>query len=441
MRKRLLAALCGLCLLLSGCGQALTGPAGPDSTQGRVLTVYRLAEDRDADEMTGQELCPLRPDAGSVLQAAVELFAAPSETEGLVCALPTGVEVEDWTLENGVVTLTLSEAFLDASPMDRTAAALCAALTLCGLEGVESVSVAAGGRMLFSALAPADALLRDTDTDPFVRQLRLYFADGAGRYLASEYHSLTLAQDADAGRYVMEELLRGPNSAELTGAVPPGTRLLSCRTEDGVCTVDLSAEFYEDRPGTAVGERLAVYSIVDSLTALPQVDSVVLLVEGKPVDTYVYRSLAEPLVRYERAVMSNTAGTETADVDLYLVLPGLEAVAPLPWQVAAEDGVSAPEAVLRALLEAAEPGYPAVFPGSGTVGGVTVAEGVCTVELTESFFASLPAEALPAAVRSIAATLCALEGVDQVELTINGGPAVFDGTDWSGPWDGSDTTQ
>ena len=375
MKKRLLAAFCALLLLLSGCAPTLTGQAGAAAGQGRTLTVYRLAADRRSGELTGQELCPLPAGAGSELQAAVELFASPSGTEGLTCALPAGVTVEDWTLENGVVTLTLTEAFLDAPPMDRTAGALCAALTLCGLEGVDQVSVAAGGRTLFSGLVPADALLRDTDKDAFVRQLRLYFADDEGRYLASEYHSLTLAEDADADRYVMEELLRGPYSAELKSALPAGTELLSCATEDGICTVDLSAAFYEGRPMTAQGERLAVYSIVDSLTALPQVDSVVLLVEGRPVDTYVYLSLAEPLVRYERAVWSGVAGPETADVDLYLPLPGLEAVAPLPWQVAPEDGADLPEAVLAALLAAEEPGYPAVFPGSGALGGVTVRRG------------------------------------------------------------------
>ena len=433
MRRRLLAAACGLWLLLSGCAPGLFGSGGGQGSQDRVLTVYRLAEDGTGGELTGRELCPLPEDAGSEVRAAVELFASPSAAEGLTCALPEGVTVEDWSLDNGAVTLTLSEGFLQASPMDRTAAALCATLTLCGLEGVKSVNVAAGGQTLFSGLVPADALLRDTDQDPSVRQLRLYFADSAGRYLTSEYHSLTLAEDAAADRYVMEELLRGPNSPELSAAVPAGTRLLSCRTRDGVCTVDLSAAFYEDRPDTALGERLALYSIVNSLTSLPQVDSVRLLVEGQPVDRYVYRSLAEPLVRNGRAVMAAGTGPDTADVDLYLPLPGLEAIGPLPWQVALEGYASLPEAVLAALMSAAEPGYPTVFPG-GAGGAVTVSEGVCSVALPESFFASVPRQALPAAIQSVAATLQALGGVDQVRFTLDGGPAVFEGTDWSGPW-------
>ncbi len=441
MKRRLLAALGGLMLLLQGC--MLQFPwrtaAGTDPTG--TMVVYRLVTDPASDELTGLEICPVPADAGSDVEAAVELFAAPSETEELVCALPEGVTVESWTTENGVVTLTLSEDFLEAESMDRTAAAFCAALTLCSLESVESVNVVSGGQTLFAGLVPADALLRDTDTDPFVRQLRLYFADGAGRYLVSEYHSLTLDEDAAADRYVMEELLRGPYSTDLARTVPEGTELLSCQTEDGVCTVDLSAAFYEDRPGTALGERLALYSIVNSLTALSQVDSVRILVEGEPVDTYVYRSLAEPLSWYERAISPAVVSREELDVDLYLPLPGLRAIAPLPWQVETEGYASAPEAVLAALLSAAEPGFPALFPGSGTVGGVRFWGDICEVTLSESFFASLPVEARPVALQSIAASICSLDEVNRVSFTIAGGPAVFDGVDWSGPWEEFDLAE
>ena len=432
MSKRWLAwALCVALLVLGGCGQA--SPAGTPGT--RTLTVWRLQEDTESGELTGREICVLPGDGDVELETAVALFAAPSGADGLVCALPAGVTVESWTLADGDVTLSLSEPFLEADAMDRTVAALCAALTLCQVEGVGSVSVAVGEQVLFSRLTEADALTRDTDTDPFVRQLRLYFADGDGRYLAGESHSLTLEEDADADRYVVEELLRGPNDPALQSAIPTGTRLLSCRTEDGVCTVDLSAEFLDGRPQTALGERLALYSLVDSLTELPQVDSVRILAEGEPVERYVYRSLDGPLARYEQAAGPAAAGE--IDADLWLPLPGLEGVEPLPWRVSRGQYASEPEAVLAALLVAAEPGYPTLFPGSGTVGGVTVQDGTCTVELAGSFFASIPAEARAVAVRSMTATLCALDGVERVSFTTGGDPALFDGVDWSGPWDGT----
>lgn len=453
MRKKAVAALCALLMCLSGCGFdlpfdlpfqlpfSLPWAETEAAAEGETMAVYRLTDSAASGSLTERELCPVPEGTDPSLETALTLFAAPSGTAGLRCALPEGVSLENWRVVNGVVTVTFSDGFLTLNDMDKTAAAFCAALTLCELQDVESVTVMAGGQTVFSNLVGADALLRDTDPDPFVRQLRLYFADGDGRYLVSEYRSLTLEEDVSPDRYVMEELLRGPNNRELQSAIPPGTELLSCQTENSLCTVDLSGRFITSRPRTAAGERLAIYSIVNSLTALSQVDSVALLVEGKPVERYVYRSLDGPIARYEQAISPSGSNRREADVDLYLPLPGLKAIAPLPWRVSLADYESAPEAVLSALLGAAEPGYPALFPGSGTVVSVMTRSRACTVDLSESFFASLPAEARPAAIQSMAASLCALEQVERVFFSIGGGPALFDGVDWSGPWEEFDLVE
>lgn len=439
MRKRfLLAAPLALILLLSGC----TRPSLPSffsrsdqTVQTGAISIYRVSADPTVlgSDLIQAEAYPADGAAQDV-EGALALFTAPSEDESLACALPEGVTLDGWSLENGVVTLELSSSFLELSDMAQTTAAFCAALTLCQLDGVDAVTVTAAGQTLFPGLVPADALLKDTDTDPYVRQLRLYFADSQGRYLESEYHSLTLEEEASAERYVMEELLRGPNSAELQSAIPAGTRLLSCATEDGVCTVDLSGEFYENRPRTALGERLAIYSLVNSLTALSGVDSVLLTVEGQTVDTYVYRSLAQPLSWYDEAVGPVSTVRGEFDGSLYLAVPGGTAITALPFRVSGTDYESRAEAVLAALLTCEEPGYPVLFSGSASVMDITVQGSACTVELSESFFVSLPAEERSVAVQSIAATLCELSEISSVRFTVGGGAAVADGVDLSGPW-------
>lgn len=402
---------------------------------GETVSIYRVASEdaSDGGDLVCIETCP-QSEGDSMIDGVLTLFASESGEDGMACALPEDVTIESWTLEKAVVTLNFSESFLDLTEMEQTVAAFCAALTLCALDEVESVTIIAGEQTVFSGLMTEDALLRDTDTDPYVRQLRLYFADGDGRYLISEYHSLTLDEDTSPERYVLEELLRGPNNGELQQAIPEGTELLSCQTADGVCTVNLSEEFYVNRPDTAAGERLAVYSIVNSLTSLSQVDSVVILVEGESLESYVYLSLADAFTKYDEVIGPVSEGQGEIDADLYLALPGLEDVAPLPFRVNLSDYQSQAEAVLQALLAAAEPGYPALFSGSGTVTDLVVSNGACTVSLSQSFFASLTEEARTATVRSIAATLCALDEVNSVLFTIGGSEAIFDGTDWSGPW-------
>lgn len=431
----LLAAL----MLLSGCTMpavlqdlAARFRGSEASDAGEMVSVWRLAAE-NGGELIRAEAFPAAGDEDPA--ALLALFSAPSRDDALLCALPAGVAVENWTLDSGVITLTLSDSYLTLTPMEQTAAAFCAALTLCQLDGVDAVTVAAGGRVVYAGLMPEDAFLTAADTDPFVRQLRLYFPDGDGRYLLSEYHSLTLDEETSPERYVIEELLRGPNNGELQSVMPAGTALLSCSTgEDGVCTVDLSQEFYDNRPRTALGERLVLYALVNSLTALSSVDSVRLLVAGQPMGTYVYRSLAEPLTRYDEAVGPVSQPKGELDMDLYLAMPGLQEIAPLPFRVDTDGYDSDAEAALAALMSAEEPGYPTLFTGSASILSVTTQASQCVVDLSEGFFASLPEEARAVAVQSMAATLCTLPDISSVRFTVGGEDAVFDGVEWSGPW-------
>ena len=447
MKKiRLLPLFLLLCFLLTGCSlpalnlpsfaQTLLARIAPEEVPAGGMLIYRTsapsAEGRQ--DLIRTESLMLPEDAVSEIDGVLTLFSAPSQTENLSCAVPEGTTVVGWTQENRAVSLEFSPEFLSASPMDQTLAAFCAVLTLCELDGVESVTISAGGQTLFSNLVPEDALLSDEDIDPYVRQLRLYFADSQNRYLVSEYHTLTLDEDSSPERYVVEELLRGPNNSDLKSPIPAGTTLVSCATVDGVCVVNLSSEFYENRPQTALGERLAIYSIVNSLTALSGVDSVNLLVEGQPVYAYVYHSLAEPVSWYEEVIGPVSSAKGEFDANLYLVTPDHSAITALPFRANLMNYESRAEAVLSALLTAAEPGYPALFSGSGSVTEISVQGPFCTVDLSESFFASLPQEARNAAVQSIAATLCDLAEISAVTFTIGGAPAVYEGTDWSGPW-------
>ena len=407
-------------------------PGGETEAGEEGFVIYRLSA---ATKETGDLLCtepyPLTGGTASDLAAVLSALASESTDPAMRSAMLPGVTIEGFGFQNGIVTLTLSSGYLDLPAMDRTEIAFCAALTLCQLEGVDSVTILSGGQVVYSALSKEEALLSASDMEPYVRRLRLYFADEDGRWLISEYHTLAADATDSPERYVVEELLRGPHSLELYSAIPQGTVLLSCETRDGVCTVDLSSAFITGRPLSAAGERLAVYSLVNSLTTLADVDSVRILVEGQSVGQYVYRSLSDPLERWEDSI--GPVPETQFEADLYLPVPAEDVLAALPYRIN-ETGASHATAVLHRLLTAAEPGFRAVFPESVTENGLYLDEGLCTVDLPESFFAGIPAEERYLAVQSVAATLCALEEISSVTLAINGEPAVYEDTDWSGPW-------
>lgn len=436
--KRFLTLLLAAALLLAAvCGCARTG----QSTTGDSVSVWRVHSGAQAGDLLAAEAKPLAGGAQAEIGEVLALFLSGTRADGLRRALPDDVELLSWTSDSGLVTLELSESFLSLAPMERTAAVFAAVLTLCQLDEVDAVSITVGGETLYHALDAEDALLQDTDSDPYTRRLRLYFASADGQWLASEYHSLSLDDDSDLERYVMEELLRGPNDPELHSAIPEGTELLSCRTEGGVCTVDLGAAFLENKPTTALGERLAVWSIVNSLTALADVESVQLLCQGQAIETYVYRSLAEPLTFLKSAVGPPATAKGELGAQLIVALPGLGSFAAVPCIVdASAYEQDASSTMLTALTEAAEPGLPALFFGAGTILSTSITGRIRVVEVSESFFASLSPDEREAAAKSLAATVLAIGAERGVRITMNGEDAVFEGVSYAGPWTANDIT-
>jgi len=88
-------------------------------------------------------------------------------------------------------------------------------------------------------------------------------------------------------RTVVEELIQG-SKAGLLPTFPPEAKVLEVFvTARGVAYVDLSKEAAESPTGDGSdGERLAVYSVVDSITAsFPAIKQVQILIEDHPVDT------------------------------------------------------------------------------------------------------------------------------------------------------------
>ena len=67
--------------------------------------------------------------------------------------------------------------------------------------------------------------------------------------------------------------------------MPQGTSLLDINVkDDGLCIVDFSSELLGDASGEVITGELMVYSIVNTLTEFPTIDSVEFRIEGQPVE-------------------------------------------------------------------------------------------------------------------------------------------------------------
>ena len=72
----------------------------------------------------------------------------PAQGENLTSALPEGVSLRSWTLNNGLLTVDFSSTYGTLSGIDLTLADYSVVLTLTQLEEVETVMITVGGEML-----------------------------------------------------------------------------------------------------------------------------------------------------------------------------------------------------------------------------------------------------------------------------------------------------
>lgn len=85
---------------------------------------------------------------------------------------------------------------------------------------------------------------------------------------------------------IINELIKGPINQMLLPTIPKGTKLLSLTKTDNTVTVNFSKEFVENHPGGSAAETLTIYSIVNSLTELKDVEKIQFLIEGKKREEY-----------------------------------------------------------------------------------------------------------------------------------------------------------
>ncbi|MBN2113345.1 MAG: GerMN domain-containing protein [Acidimicrobiia bacterium] len=173
-----------------------------------------------------------------------------------------------------------------------------------------AVLVAGGGWLLWSqtgegheVVGPATTLPDDDATTsyamttttivPQAPEVVVYFLkDGALMPVARDLRAVNVLPVPESGRLAMELLLSGPGAwdagplpdpvataeADLTTAVPEGTRVLGVTLADGIVTVDLSAEFAAASPQaisqvvyTLTGPYLEAEEVRFSIEGAPQV--------------------------------------------------------------------------------------------------------------------------------------------------------------------------
>lgn len=140
---------------------------------------------------------------------------------------------------------------------------------------------------------------------PVVAQL--YFA----RVVNGKQRMVAIPRELPTGlgvaRSTLEELLRGEVPRGCNRPLPPGVEVFGISLTDGLATVDFSEELRAGFRGGSENEQVTVYSIVNTLTSLPTIERVQILVEGSTVSTLGgHHDISGPLVFDDELVVPHS---------------------------------------------------------------------------------------------------------------------------------------
>lgn len=212
--------------------------------------------------------------------------------------------VSGWDLTDGVLALDMSADYHEQDGTTEILVRAALVSTLCNVHGVDGVTITVEGEPLRDAdgneigrqtagdfIFSSDSELRSYEQ---VR-LHLYFADESGTRLVSTYRTVVYNSNIALERLVAEEVLKGPNTDVVYPTINPYTQILSVTTRDETCYVNLDRNFLTDPYD--VTSRVAIYSLVNSLTELSSVSAVQISIEGDTQESLMDTSLRSEFER------------------------------------------------------------------------------------------------------------------------------------------------
>ncbi|ORX24550.1 sporulation protein [Thermoanaerobacterium sp. PSU-2] len=129
-----------------------------------------------------------------------------------------------------------------------------------------------------------------------VKEVSLYFLNSKMSGLNMEVRSVS--ENADLLKQVINELMKGPKDQYSKPIIPDNTKLLSVQLKDTTAYVNFSKDYTSSTSIDGTTAKYMVAALVNTLTGLPNVNSVQILVEGNKIDSlYGYKIGLDPLSR------------------------------------------------------------------------------------------------------------------------------------------------
>lgn len=277
-----MALFCGL--LLSGCGKE-------QKSNRSEWQVYYVSNSETKVEMHLREMESSEPE--EQLDELIQYLSTNPDKLEYKAPLVMGFQLLNVQREDGRILLNVDAAYRDMPLTTEVLVRAAIVRTLTQMEGVSYIGITVEGEQLYDGLGnlvgwmSADQFIdndgNEINTYEPVR-VRLYFASEDGTNLIAAYRQKHYSTNTALERFVVEELIAGPTVDGLYPSVNPSTKIINVMTKDGICYVNLDESFLTVESN--VSTDVSIYSIVNSLVELSNINKVQILVNGETLPGY-----------------------------------------------------------------------------------------------------------------------------------------------------------
>ena len=280
MFRKLLILLVVTCLLFVcvGCG-------GNEQEMETGYRLYYINSEETGLESRGYTLRGVTLEA-QLKEVMVALGTTPEKLE-YKAPLAMGFSVLGFHLESGRLTINFDGRYSNLEPTTEVLIRAAVVKSFTGIEDVNFVFITVGGEPLKDSLGKYVGGMNavqfiDNDeggTNTFEEvKLTLYFTNRTGDGLVAAGRTKEYNTNVPLEKLVLEELIKGPNAEGVYPTINSDTKVESVIVRDGICYVNFNENFLLQK--NEVTPEVAIYSVVNSLIELNNVDMVQISVNG-----------------------------------------------------------------------------------------------------------------------------------------------------------------
>ena len=319
----------GIILLFVGCASMAPPGAQPEDGSGIEVQEFGVETEDDADSQKQERFISLyflNPSESYLFPLTLKVKTAepvrdvvqllkmgPVRQEWGSSPIPQGLVIEEITVlkDKAWVDLRLTSDFLRLEPAEAEIFMTSLVYSLTSLDEISRVEFLLEKGLLDLIDFPVTDKAYSRE-DLQINRLEvngddgdsvlLWFSDSNSTYMIPVTQTVeeVPGEPGDAALLLVKELIRGPktDSEEFVLEFPKETDVVSLKIEGRTAEVDFNQEFMANYQGGTAEEWGIINALVLTLTELPQVDRVQLLVEGrKEASVLGHISTDEPLER------------------------------------------------------------------------------------------------------------------------------------------------